>query len=871
MEIDNITLNMKQKLMIFSVIAFFITLIGTGYAFVTGDLAPSRADLFIGSVGLNMVYEGTSQAIIADLAPGESVTKTFEVTNLSGLTQIYNLYWKEVTNTLVDKNYFMYVIKDADTGEALFYPKYLPTRSTHVLYDISIEPNETHSYELVLYYVDDPKYNQLQNADLTFIGDISFDQGNQVQRTIDMISIYVNGVAQDYLPTLSSYSIDTTRTYCTDGSSISITGGELVIDNLTKTTSCEVYLVSGSPAAITNDPYNLLIVDLGYDDAVLESTPEIKYRYEGELVTLGVPTKSGYAFTGWQVSGSGTQIVDNTKVLMGKTYSYAKATWAEGYYVKTTQVCGQGNPTSYTRTYKTCNANLVDYTKIEKQCLGSSWSKTSSLCGVLTQTYKVFTCAASAWGYPGFPDAPSAIDELQTSCTESDQTCTSQANVDSNNKKVTCTPTRWWKIGKRCSVTAYNYVTTNPSVQTDCSSYVVTAPSTCDSANSGQSYITACNVNCKHAAAHNAVKGTCICKNINGSQGLYDAGCALNVSICSTTCSNLGGSVYSFQASLACDPNPPATCAGVYGCGTNGSSCTLSGDYCYKYNQASCSTSYGWSIASYRPEIKTCTATYDFSDIDMETKYYSTCTFRTPPANCDETTAGDYITSCVEYKWTKKTYNCQSTAWSFGSTPTSTTTYTYPDTCPAESNPSCASANDVGNQKKTCTPATYGWTVNSPVTANNDDGCNNSPTCNALNVGNSFITSCSILAYNFGEHTITEHVAANQCTPNPVSSCNSGTLGLTDVQCDPNYSYSFSSVVTNDNTTITECAPSNFECNEQTSTHEYIVECSPATYGYGFSPSTSNVSSCFVDETHSPCQSESVGTSYIYSCDFVSN
>lgn len=388
-----IKLGFKTEMMIISVVAFLTTLIGVSYAWLRSNIVTGSTSLFVGSAGLTLSYRGTSSVTNIDIAPGEKFEKTFEIENTGEITQTYNILWKNVTNTIEDKNYFMYTIENVDTGEQLFYPKYLPTNTTHIVYDISIPAGVTHSYKLTIYYVDDPKYNQLNNADLLFTGDITIDSALNERPDSEVLSIFVDGEHSDYLPTLSEHTIDTNRTFCTDGSSIAIVNGDIEISNKTSTTACELYLVSSTAPAVTHDPYNLLIVDLDGATGSIDEESRALYRYSGDIIELGVPEKTGYAFLGWEASGSGTTIIENTKVKMGNTYSYVKATWARGYWNRTVQTCSQGAPSQYTRKYKTCDQNLVSYNKTEKTCNVTSWTKTTSVCGITKVTKKTYKCS----------------------------------------------------------------------------------------------------------------------------------------------------------------------------------------------------------------------------------------------------------------------------------------------------------------------------------------------------------------------------------------------------------------------------------------------------------------------------------------------
>ena len=469
-------LDLKIEMMIISVVAFLTAIIGVSFAWLRSNLSSSSSNLFVGSAGLTLSYHGTSSITNLDMAPGEKFEKTFEVENSGDSPATYNLLWKDVTNTLTDKNYFMYTIENVDTGEQLFLPKYLPTNSTHIIYNVPIAASETHSYKLTIYYVNDPKYNQLQNSNLEFKGDIRIDVTEGERDNSEVLSIFVNGTHSDYLPTLSSYTIDTSRTFCTDGSSIAIVNNDINISNQTNTTTCEFYLVSSAASQITHDPYNLLVLDL--DGGTSNSVPANGYRYAGDIVELGIPEKSGYAFLGWEISGSGSSIVENTKVKMGDTYTYVKANWVKGHWNKVVQTCSSGAPTSYTKKYKTCEQSINDYTKVEKTCGVSSWNKTTSVCGITAITKKTYVCGnnSNKYSYPSSPTTTSSVSP--SNCTVSNPPCNSATDYNNGNTKVTCTDPK-----------TYNWTSPTTSTSETC-----TVSGSCSSSTFGNSYVTACAV-----------------------------------------------------------------------------------------------------------------------------------------------------------------------------------------------------------------------------------------------------------------------------------------------------------------------------------------------------------------------------------------
>lgn len=351
MDIEKVKIKMgkKQKLMIFSVICFFAALIGTTYAWIAHDFLGSSNPMAITSIGISLSYRGTSQQILADLAPGESITKTFSVTNTSNDDLTYDLYWLVIDNTFVNLNYLMYTLEEETEG-LVVSPRYLPaTNNKYILYYMTIPPNETHDYTLTLTYVEDPVNDQGANQDKYFIGDIAISQEDQ--NTNAIVTTYVDEEYIDIedIEDLTDYTIDENRTYCTDGSSISIVSGEFSIYAPTNSTNCVVYLnsVSFTPTYTDQERYNYLYLNLNGGEI---STDVSGHYQEGDVITTATPTKSGgYSFVRWAVSGNDSS-ASGTTITMGTTYTEAKAIWSDEYQLTSTYSCADDNTSGLLNT-----------------------------------------------------------------------------------------------------------------------------------------------------------------------------------------------------------------------------------------------------------------------------------------------------------------------------------------------------------------------------------------------------------------------------------------------------------------------------------------------------------------------------------------
>lgn len=323
--------NKNQKMMIISIIAFFCTILTSTYAWITSNLFDSDNSMIITSSSISLIYRGTSSEILADIEIGESVEKTFQVSNNSSEITSYNLLWKDVENTFVDKNYLKYTLINIDTNEEIILPRYLPNDGGIIQTNITIPASSVHRYKLIITYVVDPMYNQTRNVDSYFKGDIFISQGtptlnNHINAYIRSTYYYAEKVQDVNLFDLTNYYIDNSRGYCTNGSSIVINNGVFQINNPTPSTYCEVHISTINTSILfENSPYNLLVIDPNGGEVRVDNTG---YYYYTDTINLETPIKNSYSFVGWEVTGNETSI-NNNIINMGTTYSYAKAIWQE--------------------------------------------------------------------------------------------------------------------------------------------------------------------------------------------------------------------------------------------------------------------------------------------------------------------------------------------------------------------------------------------------------------------------------------------------------------------------------------------------------------------------------------------------------------
>lgn len=401
-----VNINAKQKAMIVSVVVFLCAIIGATYAWISHDFFGVSNNMSVTSVGLQLNFRGTSPQIIADLAPGESVTKTFQITNLGVASQTVNIYWKNVVNTFPDNHYFMYVLTNADTDEVLSSAKYLPVSQSYITYQSIVPGDTTINYNLTITFINDPFYDQTANADYYFWGDISITARNINLTLSDKLNIYIDGVLTDETPDYSDYILDYSNSYCTEGSSFTLTNNEIQLVNELPSTMCSIYLSSTELEESNKEAFNLLVIET--DTNQFDS--KTNYYYEGEVINLGIPEREGYAFMGWEISGNNAELIDNTKIKVGSTYTYVKGALLPGYWIERDNLCLRNAPATFNRTYKTCESSEAGFTKTTKTCMVSEYKIDTKTCSIVTTERKsTHTCIGTRTGYSGTCVGPKLV------------------------------------------------------------------------------------------------------------------------------------------------------------------------------------------------------------------------------------------------------------------------------------------------------------------------------------------------------------------------------------------------------------------------------------------------------------------------------
>ena len=156
-----------------------------------------------------------------NMLPGETITKTFNVTNTGDVDATYNIYLNEVFNTFVNKDELVYEL--TDENGVVISQREVPSTSGAIKTNVTLEVAESHYYELTITFLN-KEFNQDENKGALFTSKIELEEGINYT-TKDMTVYYFT----DDRNTADIYGYDITS-YGSSVNYIKTTGKAAVIE-----------------------------------------------------------------------------------------------------------------------------------------------------------------------------------------------------------------------------------------------------------------------------------------------------------------------------------------------------------------------------------------------------------------------------------------------------------------------------------------------------------------------------------------------------------------------------------------------------------------------------------------------------------------
>ena len=161
---------MKEKRILFitGIIMLFFMSVGLSYSYFTTAVSGNEnaKDMVVEAGTLKLEYTDGPEITVKNIKPGWTITKTVTVKNTGTLDAIYNLKWKELTNTITSDELVFDLNCESSTDTCSYINlenQVVPSSPDLIMGDIIIYPGETQTLSLTFTFKElnkDQNYNQ---------------------------------------------------------------------------------------------------------------------------------------------------------------------------------------------------------------------------------------------------------------------------------------------------------------------------------------------------------------------------------------------------------------------------------------------------------------------------------------------------------------------------------------------------------------------------------------------------------------------------------------------------------------------------------------------------------------------------------------
>ncbi len=212
MDIDNIkNSNNKTKLVTGTVLGVTVLLVvlAVSYAFLPTDNLPVEpVDATASTAELKLRYTdcanedaSTCGDIAAELAPGDSMTKVFSISNVGTVDINYDIYFRELMSTFVNEE-LVYKLEDLTSNEVIVEETVVPNGTNDgapLKNSLVAKVGTTVLYKLTITYLD-KDYNQIANRNAEFSMKVGIREHvtSPSEKTLTALGLESNGVRTEF-------------------------------------------------------------------------------------------------------------------------------------------------------------------------------------------------------------------------------------------------------------------------------------------------------------------------------------------------------------------------------------------------------------------------------------------------------------------------------------------------------------------------------------------------------------------------------------------------------------------------------------------------------------------------------------------------
>ena len=177
------TRKISKNIIKIAILTVFVLMLNSlSYAYFTSNIEGEGKEMVITTSDISIRFTDNEAIKKTGLTPGDTITKTFSITNNSEGKVEYKINWEYLINNFVNREYLVYEVSSTNGGGSLSETQ-LPDSEEHIniLNNITINPGVTQEYTMTITYKNSES-NQDADKNKSLIGKLEITDlsGNSI-------------------------------------------------------------------------------------------------------------------------------------------------------------------------------------------------------------------------------------------------------------------------------------------------------------------------------------------------------------------------------------------------------------------------------------------------------------------------------------------------------------------------------------------------------------------------------------------------------------------------------------------------------------------------------------------------------------------